>query len=87
MIASYIQLACETAWRIAMILVAVVTIQLTAGCARVKTDSGTETIVIAGDSFTLELAIDTTTRTRGLMYRREISSDGGMLFIFQRDGI
>lgn len=42
----------------------------------------TETVVIDGESFTLELAATPVLRNRGLMYRTHVPPDGGMLFVF-----
>lgn len=53
-----------------------------AGCQRGQSISGTEQVIIAGELFHLEVASDDSTRTQGLMGRTEITSDGGMLFIF-----
>ncbi len=53
-----------------------------AGCQRGQSISGTEQVVIAGELFHLDVASDDSTRTRGLMGRTEIASNGGMLFIF-----
>lgn len=39
-------------------------------------------VVIAGERFELELALDPAARNRGLMYRDHIDADGGMLFVF-----
>jgi uncharacterized membrane protein (UPF0127 family) len=44
----------------------------------VDTESGTK-------SFTVELASDTASQERGLMYRREMAPDAGMLFDFHDD--
>lgn len=52
------------------------------GCQRSQPTRGTEQVVIAGEQFQLEVARDDATRTKGLMERTEIASDGGMLFIF-----
>lgn len=38
---------------------------------------------LAGREFHLELAVDDTTRTQGLMHRTELADDGGMLFVFR----
>ncbi len=54
----------------------------TAGCQRGQSISGTEQVVIAGELFHLDVASDDSTRTKGLMGRTEIASNGGMLFIF-----
>ena len=54
----------------------------TAGCQRGQSISGTEQVIIAGELFHLDVASDDSTRTKGLMGRTEIASDGGMLFIF-----
>ena len=53
-----------------------------AGCQRGQSISGTEQVIIAGELFYLDVASDDSTRTKGLMGRTEIASDGGMLFIF-----
>ena len=53
-----------------------------AGCQRGQSISGTEQVIIAGELFHLDVASDDSTRTKGLMGRTEIASDGGMLFIF-----
>jgi uncharacterized membrane protein (UPF0127 family) len=49
----------------------------TTGCA-----APTAEVVIAGERFELELALDPESRTRGLMFREQIAADGGMLFVF-----
>lgn len=36
--------------------------------------------------FTVELARTPTERQQGLMYRRELATDAGMLFVFERSG-
>ena len=41
-----------------------------------------ESVLIAGEIFNLELALTPKQRTRGLMWRRDIPADGGMLFVF-----
>ena len=52
------------------------------GCQRNQSIPGTEQVVIAGEQFKLEVAQDEVMRTKGMMGRTEIASDGGMLFIF-----
>lgn len=42
----------------------------------------TEKVVIGGETFELELAVDTESRQRGLMHRDHIDEHGGMLFVF-----
>ena len=42
-----------------------------------------EQVVIAGETFRLELAVTEKTRTRGLGGRTKIDNDGGMLFVFR----
>jgi len=42
----------------------------------------TEQLIVAGQNFTVELAYKRTTRARGLMFRKELPPDAGMLFIF-----
>jgi uncharacterized membrane protein (UPF0127 family) len=39
-------------------------------------------VMIGGKAFTLELALDTPTRVKGLSNRAEIPAEGGMLFVF-----
>jgi uncharacterized membrane protein (UPF0127 family) len=39
-------------------------------------------VVVAGETFHLEPALDDVARTRGLMGRTEIPAGGGMLFVF-----
>jgi uncharacterized protein len=43
------------------------------------------TIVLAGQSFSVELAVTRAARTRGLMFRRELAADAGMLFVFEKE--
>ena len=50
----------------------------------VKNKIPTEVITIAGEPFTVELAYTQKTRLRGLMFREELASDRGMLFVFNR---
>jgi len=45
-------------------------------------DSSRAELVVAGRPVTVELALDTQTRTRGLMHRTSLGADQGMLFIF-----
>jgi len=40
------------------------------------------TLQIAGQPFTLELAVTRPARTRGLMFRKDLAPDTGMLFVF-----
>ena len=44
----------------------------------------TETITLAGEQFTVELALNTHARARGLMFREELPAHTGMLFVFAR---
>ncbi len=53
-----------------------------AGCQRCQSIQATEPVFIAGELFHLEMASDDAMRTKGLMGRTEIASDGGMLFVF-----
>ena len=39
---------------------------------------------VAGETFNIELAFTRASRTRGLMFRRELASNRGMLFIFDK---
>jgi uncharacterized membrane protein (UPF0127 family) len=45
-----------------------------------------EQVVIAGRTLNLEIAADPPARARGLMGREEIAGDGGMIFVFPREG-
>ncbi|MHC5004412.1 MAG: DUF192 domain-containing protein, partial [Planctomycetota bacterium] len=45
-----------------------------------------ESVTIAGHRFELELAADPAARRKGLMGRREIPADRGMLFVFPKPG-
>ena len=56
---------------------------LASGCAQKGDEApGTETIMLAGHSFTLEIAADDASRGKGLAGRESVAEDGGMLFIF-----
>jgi len=52
------------------------------GCQQSSSVKMTERVTIAGENFTLEVASDSYARTRGLMERKSIDEDGGMLFIY-----
>jgi uncharacterized membrane protein (UPF0127 family) len=54
-----------------------------AGCEK-EADSPVHTVRINGRAFHLELALDNTTRIKGLSDRTQIEPDGGMLFVFPR---
>jgi len=43
-----------------------------------------ETVVVAGQEFTIELAYTRASRRRGLMFRDELPPNSGMLFVFDR---
>ncbi len=45
----------------------------------------TEEIELGGEVFRVELAFTQKSRERGLMFRRELASDAGMLFIYSRE--
>jgi uncharacterized membrane protein (UPF0127 family) len=53
-----------------------------AGCGTPPALPTHETIVIGGEAWTLELAMDDDAIRRGLMDRPSLPEDGGMLFIF-----
>ncbi len=53
-----------------------------AACERITATPGTERVMLAGRAFTLEVAADEPSRTRGLGGRESIPDDGGLLFIF-----
>jgi uncharacterized protein len=70
----------------AALLIAVCAVAAMFGPARA---GGQETIEIASKSgvhmFSVEIANNDAERERGLMYRKQMASDHGMLFDFQRD--
>lgn len=54
-----------------------------AGCSANSNGGGDRVmVVIAGETFNLELALDNDARYKGLSGRKEIATDGGMLFVF-----
>ncbi len=70
------------------ILIVTQALILFSGC-RCSSESGApnrEVVSIKGESFSLELAVDDATRTRGLGGRVEIPDEGGMLFVFPDAG-
>lgn len=55
------------------------------GCSSTGGDDWFEVTVVSASgahSFTVEIADDAAERTRGLMFRREMADDAGMLFLF-----
>ncbi|MDR1933544.1 MAG: DUF192 domain-containing protein [Spirochaetales bacterium] len=42
---------------------------------------------LAGAEFTVEVADTQETRARGLMFRKSLPENAGMLFVFERDGL
>ena len=54
------------------------------GCEDDPPPKGFERVTIEGESYTLEIAADDQTRTKGLGERTELPENGGMLFIFKR---
>lgn len=58
-------------------------VALSRGCGGPNpTSPGTESIVIGGEKFSLEVSADAKSRELGLMGRTEIPDHGGMLFVF-----
>jgi uncharacterized protein len=55
---------------------------LLSGCA----SDGMKTVRLKGETFKVELALDHTTRERGLMFRDSMPGDHGMLFVFPTSG-
>lgn len=53
-------------------------ILLLAGCPKIN-----DTVTIKGTQFTVEVVDDDQSRAMGLMYRKSMSDDAGMLFIFE----
>ena len=64
--------------KLAFLLVSIFVIT---GCTS-KTPPTTTTIQLGNESFTLDLATDVRSRTRGLMYETSIPINGGLLFVF-----
>lgn len=54
------------------------------GALHEESDTGLYEILIAGDTFFLEVAADEVTRMTGLSGRDFIAADGGMIFVFPR---
>ena len=54
------------------------------GCSEPPIAEGFERVTIAGESFDLELAVNSETRVQGLSGRESIPENGGMLFVFPR---
>jgi uncharacterized membrane protein (UPF0127 family) len=54
------------------------------GSAVASPEPDTATVVVAGESFEVEVAADLVTRTRGLSGRTAIPRNGGMLFVLPR---
>ncbi len=53
------------------------------GCSSQPSSApATQEVTIDGQAFTLELALDGASRTKGLSGRDVIADDGGMLFVF-----
>jgi uncharacterized membrane protein (UPF0127 family) len=55
---------------------------LLAACPRA---AGTAEVELAGHRFTVELAEDDASRSRGLMFRESMPADHGMLFVWPED--
>ncbi len=63
------------------IIILFLTTAIASGCSS-PTNNNTIEIEIAGETFSLELSIDEPSRVRGLMDRKTIEPNGGMLFVF-----
>ncbi|MCE9589106.1 MAG: DUF192 domain-containing protein [Planctomycetes bacterium] len=70
--------------RITLITLALLFAGLLNGCSSNAGGTGPDhaLVVIAGEPFNLELALDDAARFQGLSGRKEIAPDGGMLFVF-----
>jgi Uncharacterized conserved protein len=56
---------------------------LLASCATAAPrDTTSPSVVLHGQRFSVELATDDASRARGLMFRTELATDHGMLFVF-----
>ncbi|MEM9883819.1 MAG: DUF192 domain-containing protein [Planctomycetota bacterium] len=62
-------------------ILSIVTLLAIGACAGDET-TGTQRVEIAGETFTLELALTRRAQHRGLSGRDHIPADGGMLFVF-----
>lgn len=68
-------------------LVAVVAIIALAGCAEDRTPAASDTyfpITVGGKTVDMQLAITPSENQRGLMHRKEMPKDAGMLFLYDR---
>lgn len=54
------------------------------GCEAPPPPPGFERVVLDGQTYTLEVAADDDTRTKGLGMRESLPENGGMLFVFRR---
>ena len=63
--------------RIWQMMVMAAAMLVLAGC-----DAGEPYVVVKGERFSIEVADDDATRSRGLMFRDRMADDHGMLFIF-----
>lgn len=55
------------------------------GCGRTGSDE--YTVCFGEHCFDVEVAFNARERARGMMFREDLDSDRGMLFIFEREGI
>lgn len=62
-------------------LVLATTLALAAACGP-RTVLPTTTLTVGGHTVTAELAVDSRSRAEGLMYRRALGTDAGMLFVY-----
>src|ERR1041385_5543414 len=69
---------------LALVPIAVLTVVVLVACGRVIKDDKYTDVNLDGKKFHLELALDDTTRFKGLSDRTDIPADGGMLFVFPR---
>ena len=73
---------------VAFALTAMLTPSAAASAVTFETDTlAIETPAGQVHAFTVELAVDDRQRARGLMYRRELAQDHGMLFLYDRVGL
>ena len=71
-------------WRI-FVLMLTISLILVAGCKSTKLPEGR---LCYGEScFTVEIASTPDSRATGLMYRKQLADDRGMLFVFQENGL
>jgi uncharacterized membrane protein (UPF0127 family) len=68
--------------RTAILILSLATVLASIGCRQATAHD----IRLGGESYRVELATTPETRSRGLMYRRQLDPRGGMLLVYKDDG-